>query len=499
MEKQIRKVGAFLMLCFCALFVQLNYVQVYRAHQLNTRPGNSRPVDAAFSRQRGTISTADGVVIARSVPSKDRYQYQREYPQGNLYSQLTGYFNYRFGATGLEQEYNDELAGRTAKQQFRSISDLFVKKDRTGNLTLTIRSDLQALAQKELAGRDGSVVMLNPKTGAVLALYSYPDFDPNLLSQHPRLKNDPSAAAKALLEADSNQPLLARAYRQIFFPGSTFKLITGSIGVQSGHVTETMPSYPFVRAYKPPKSGHYELGNDAGESCGGTLFRILATSCNSAFGQMGVELGPDTMVSGADAFGFNQRPPIDLPAPVASYFPPPATFVDRASSLAQSAIGQFDVKATPLQMALVAAGIANGGKIMVPHVLDEIRDGDGDLIKTLHPVVWKTPISAQTADLMKQAMVSVVTSGTGRGLGLPGVEVGLKTGTAQLGTNPPTSHTWIVGYAGPPGDPQVAIAVIVERQPGDSEATGARVAGPVAKAMLQAALNPPAPQGGSGG
>ncbi|HEY4375835.1 MAG TPA: penicillin-binding protein 2, partial [Acidimicrobiales bacterium] len=370
---------------------------------------------------------------------------------------------------------------------------------RTGNITLTIRSDLQALAQKELAGRDGSVVMLDPKTGAVLALYSYPDFDPNLLSHHPQLKGDPSAAAKALLEADTNQPLLARAYRQIFFPGSTFKLVTGSVGVQTGAVTETTPSYPVSTSYKPPRSGNYHLGNDAGESCGGTLFRILASSCNSAFGQMGVELGPDKLAAGADAFGFNSRPPIDLPAPVASYFPPPLTFVNRSSSLAQSAIGQFDVKATPLQMALVAAGIANGGKIEAPHVLNEIRDGDGDLIKDDKPQTWKTPISPATADLMKQAMVSVVTSGTGRGLGIPGMEVGLKTGTAQLGTNPPTSHTWIVGWAGPPGDPQVAIAVIIERQPGDHEATGARVAGPVAKDLLTAALNPPAKPGGSGG
>ena len=258
------------------------------------------------------------------------------------------------------------------------------------------------------------------------------------------------------------------------------------MGVNTGQVTPTQPSYPVATSYTPPQTRR-PLRNFGGESCGGTLFEILAVSCNSAFAQMGVDLGPARMVNGSQAFGFNARPPVDLPAPAASRFP--TDFTENLPKLAQSAVGQNDVSATPLQMALVAAGVANNGRIMAPHLLDQIRDGDGNLVRRFSPNVWMQATSPATADVMRQAMVEVVQRGTATGLAIPGMEVGGKTGTAQLGTNPPKSHAWIIGWAGPPGDPKVAVAVLVESQPGDvSDATGGRIAAPVAKAVMEKVL-----------
>ena len=501
MDRQIRRLGVALMVCFTALFLQLTYIQVFRADELNDRPGNSRPIDATFSRERGTIASADGAVLARSVPSNDRYTFQREYPEKSLFGHVTGYFNYSFGASGLELEYNSELAGRTTKQQIRSLGDLFVEKDRTGNLELTIRKDVQQVARDSLGERKGSVVAIDVKTGGVIAMWSYPSYDPNILSAHPDGAIRPSVAAKELLDADPNKPLLAKSYRDIFFPGSTFKVITGSAGLVSGKVTKETPSYPVVTSYTPPGTTR-PIRNFGGAACGGTLFPILAKSCNSSFAQMGDDVGADGMISTSEAYGFNQVPPIDLPGAVASHFPEsfrdPASGKDDLAALAQSSIGQRDVQASPLQMAMVAAAIGNKGQMMVPHLVQEIRDGEGALVSDPGSKVWKTVVDPAVAQTMHDAMIGVVQNGSAKALAIPGFEVGGKTGTAQLGLEPPQSHTWIIGFAGPPGDPQVAVAVIVERQPGASEATGGRIAAPIGRAVLAQALQPIPESGGAG-
>ena len=489
MDRQIRRLGVFLMALFTLLFVQLNYIQVFNAKSLNTKPGNRRPIDQSFSRPRGTVSTVDGVVLARSVKSGDRYKFQREFPEKDLYAAITGYFNYSCGATGLESAYNEELSGRTASQQVRSVGDLFANKDRTGNLKLSIRSDVQKAARDALGQRRGTVVALNPQTGEVIALWSYPSYDPNLLSSH---DIEAASKAKALLEAADGKPLLPKAYREIYPPGSTFKVVTGSTGVESGEVTPTEPVYPTIRALDLPLTDK-DLPNFGGSACGGTLFRILAKSCNTSFGQMGLDLGADRMIKGAQAFGFNSRPPFDLPA-VASKFP--TDFYRKDPQLAQAAIGQNDVAATPLQMALVAATVANDGVAMEPHLVSEIRDGEGELISQHRPTQWKRVMSPQSADIMRQGMREVVANGSATRLQMDGVDIGAKTGTAQFGPAVPLkSHAWIICWAGPPGQkPTIAVAVIVEGQDGASEQTGGRVAAPIAKAVVEAALKPvPAP------
>lgn len=494
MDRSIRRLGLFLMILFCALFAQLNYIQVFRASSLNTKPGNDRPIEQSFARPRGTIATADGVVLARSVPSNDRFQYQRQYPERDLYAALTGFFNYSRGATGLERAYNEELSGRTAKQQVRSIGDLFDQKDRTGNLTLTVRSDLQALAKQELGDQRGSVVAIDPRTGGVLALWSNPSFDPNLIANH---DFDKSEAAYQLLDKADGNPLLPKAYREIYPPGSTFKIVTGSTGVERGGVTPDAPVYPTIRELDVPGTSK-NLANFAHEACGGTLFPITAHSCNTSFAQMGLDLGADKMVAGSEAFGFNQTPPFDLPA-VASVFP--TDFTNNEAALAQASIGQNSTASTPLQMALVAAGIANDGVIMKPHVVDVIRDPEGDLIKKLDPTPWKRAVSPQTADTMRQAMREVVTSGTATRLQVPGLDVGGKTGTAQFGPSVPLrSHAWIIAWAAQPGQaPSIAVAVIVENQSGAAETTGGRVAAPIAQKIIAQSFQPmPAPPSDTG-
>jgi peptidoglycan glycosyltransferase len=488
MDKSIRRLGAFLMVCFTVLFVQLNVIQVIRADELNTRVTNERPIIASFSRPRGSISTADGVLLATSVPSDDRFQFQRTYPEGDQYAHLTGYLNYARGATGLERAYNEELSGRTATQQVRSIGDLFVDADRTGNLTLTVRADVQQVARAALGEQKGTVVALDPRTGGILALWSYPSFDPNLLANH---DFNESEQAYALLEAADGKPLLPKAYQEIYPPGSTFKVVTGSTGVQDGSVTPSEPVYPTIRALDLPQTDK-DLPNFGGSLCGGTLFEILAKSCNTSFAQMGMDLGDQKMITGSEAFGFNQRPPLDLPA-VESRFP--TDFTDNIPKLAQASIGQNDVAATPLQMALVAAGVANDGTILEPHVVDEIRDGEGELVRRLEPTVWTEAISPQSADVMRQAMREVVANGSATRLAIPGLDVGAKTGTAQFGPAAPLrSHAWVIAWAAQPGQaPSVAVAVLVEGQDGASEQTGGRVAAPIARQVIEAAMAPAQP------
>jgi peptidoglycan glycosyltransferase len=329
-------------------------------------------------------------------------------------------------------------------------------------------------------------------------MYSNPTYDPNQLAVHDARA---ATAASEALNADVTKPRLARGYQERFAPGSTFKVVTASAGVETGRVTPDNPRYEVRTEYTAPRAGR-AIRNFGGESCGGTLFDILAVSCNTSFAEMGAEdVGADDMTAIAEAFGFNQEVPIDLPRPASSNFP-----VENAQDpafLAQIAIGQNEVAATPLQMAMVAGAVANGGEVMTPHVLLEVRDENEEVIETYDDDGWTTAMSSSTAGLVQQAMIGVVEGGTARRLDDAvgdDIVVGGKTGTAQLGDTG-TSHAWIIGFAGPEGEePQVAVAVIVEAQPGASEQTGGQVAAPIAAEVLARALTPlPAPSQESDG
>lgn len=499
MNGSIRHVAVVLLLCFAALFAQLNRVQVLDAQALRQHPANTRSVQRDFSRPRGPITTSDGVVVARSVAVDGPLERLREYPQAERYAHVAGYLSLNLGSTGVERRYHDELTGRTPGQQVDRLLDLFGEQDQGGEVVLTLRDDLQQVAQQALGQRRGSVVALDPRTGAVLAMWSYPSFDPNRLAAHD------GAAVNAAFEelaAAEGSPLLEKSYREIFFPGSTFKIVTAAAALAGGVLTPTAPSFPPAAAYTPPLTTR-PIRNFGGATCGGDLNELLEVSCNTAFAQLGAEvLGPEALVAQAERFGFNEVPPLDLPGAAASRVPDdfgarlreptaeiPAGVFEDTPALAQVAIGQNDVSATPLQMALVAAAVANDGVILQPHVVDRILDRRGDAVRTVEPEVWRQAMPATVAQQLQAAMVNVVQSGTAQAMAVPGLEVGAKTGTAQLGTDPPRSHAWIVGFAGRPGaQPEIAVAVLVEGQEGASEQTGGRVAAPIAQAVIDAAF-----------
>lgn len=496
MNRSIRHVSLALLACFLVLFVQLNRVQVLDAGSLRGHAANTRSVQRDFTRPRGPITTRDGVVVARSVAVDGALERLREYPQGERYAHIAGYLSLNLGSTGIERSYHDELTGRTPDQQIDQLLSLFRDVDHTGEVVLTVRDDLQQVAQEALGPRQGSVVALDPRTGGILASWSYPSYDPNRLSAH---DGEAVNAAFAELQAAPGTPLLEKAYREVFFPGSTFKLVTAAAGLATGVLTATEPSFQPVSSYTPPLTTR-PIRNFGGSTCGGVLTDLLRVSCNAAFAQLGAELlGPEALRAQAERFGFNAVPPLDVPGAAASRFPLdfgarlaeptpelPAGVYENTPALAQAAIGQNDVAASPLQMALVAAGIANDGVIMRPHFVDAILDNTGDPVSIVEPEVWRTPISPAVALVLAEAMVEVVQAGTAQALAMDGLVIGAKTGTAQLGTDPPRSHAWIVAFAGRPGqEPEIAVAVLVEGQEGASEQTGGRVAAPIARAVIQ--------------
>ncbi len=519
MNRSITRFGVALLVLYTAVFAQLNHLQIFGAERLRTNPINVREAAKDFERRRGDIVTADGVVIATSVETPDGpVKRVRTYPESLLYGHITGYFSRDYGATGIERQYNDELASKTTEQRYGNLSDLFGAADRSGTVTLTIDSVVQRAAAQAMGFRRGSVVALDPRDGSVLALYSVPSFDPNVLSTPDQRA---VASAKATLDADPAKPLLPRAWGDNFFPGSTFKVVTAAAGLEAGTVTPDAPDFPASNGYVAPLT-NMPLRNFGGSTCGGTLFEILRVSCNTAFAMMGAEyVGPDAMVARAEAFGFNDAVPIDLPSVVRSTFPtdygkklqsigayyaqkngtPPPTTApgdpapvyvhEDTPKVAQVSIGQNDVRATPLQMALVAAAVANDGVIMEPHVMKSIVTKQGEVLAVAKPASWRRAVSSATAAVLRDAMVGVVESGTATRMAVSGAVVGGKTGTAELGTQPASSHAWVIGFAGRPGQsPAVAVAVLVEAQPGASEQTGGVVAAPIARAVIEAALRP---------
>jgi peptidoglycan glycosyltransferase len=496
-NRQIRRLGAAMLVLYAALFVKLNQVQVFQAAELNDRPENTRALQRDFNEPRGAIVTADGAILAFSEERRAALRYQRVYPEGDLFAHVTGYFSFSLGSTGVERTYNDDLAGRTPALELNQLSEFFSSESSEGDVVLTLRRDVQATARDALGGRTGSVVVLDPRDGAVLAMYSNPTFDPNPISSN---DTEQATAAKQLYDVAPGKPLLAHSYRERYFPGSTFKVVTATAGLTTGTVRTDSPDYPVVSEYTPPLTSR-PIRNFDGAECGGTLFTILARSCNTSFAEMAAEtVGADGMIAASEAAGFNDSPPLDLPAPAESRYPTDfgkvveepegtAPVVEDTPKLAQTGIGQNDVAATPLQMALVVAGVANEGEIMAPHVMQEVRARDGAVVERFEVGGWRRSMDPSVAATLREAMVGVVTDGTASVMQTSGYEVGAKTGTAQLGTDPATSHGWMVAFAGPEGgEPTVAVAVLVTNLDGASSQTGGRVAGPVAKAVMDVAL-----------
>ncbi len=485
MNRQIRIAGVGIAVLFVLLFLQLNYIQVVRASNLDHNHLNTRLALAKFTTKRGDITSSDGVVLAHSQPTSDALKYLRTYPRGDLFGQITGFFSFTYGLEGAERSFDADLTGANSPLQLpHSLKDLTVKQDKSQTVTLTLSDKLQQLAKNQLGARKGAVVALDPTTGAILAMYSNPSFDPNPLSSHDQQQVRTYWQAQ---NASPDQPLLAASFRQRFFPGSTFKVITSS-AVFDKNPTLATKVYPQLSALPLPQTGGQLLRNFGGEVCGGTLPDLFRVSCNSGFAAIGLDLGPQSLADEAISFGFDKTPPLDLPEAAQSLFPPASSFVHDLPGLAKSAIGQQNVQAVPLNMAMIAGAIANGGVMMTPHVLAQVTNSQGQVVRTYQPSPWMTATSPETATQMTQLMQSVVQSGTGTAAQIPGIQVAGKTGTAQTGNN--TIHAWFVCFA-PATQPKVAVAVLVESQPEGGEATGGVIAAPIAKAILTAALQGP--------
>ncbi|HVL97867.1 MAG TPA: penicillin-binding protein 2 [Egibacteraceae bacterium] len=489
MSASVRRVAVTLLALFGALFVNLNYLQVIRAESLAEDTRNTRRIIAEYDVRRGSIIAADGQTeLARVEDTGGRLRFQRIYDHGELFAHVTGHHSFVYGRTQVEQAYNEFLAGGAPEAFARNMTDLLAGRERTGeDVVTTVRPSVQAAARDALGGQHGAVIALEPSTGAVLAMWSNPTYDPNGMAGH----EGPAVRAYAeALRADESEPLRNRAMQQRYNPGSTFKIVTAAAALAAGRSPEATFPDP-VRQPLPQTTA--TIGNFGGGPCAGggsiTFRQAMVVSCNTTFAQLGLEVGAEGLVAQAERFGLNTE--LDLPLPtVPSVLPeegldPPAT--------AQSAIGQRDVQVTPLQMAMITAAIGNGGVLMTPRIVDRVEEfGTGEVVRQFPPEPLVLPgrpdaqaVRPEHAAALRDMMEGVVAQGTGRAAAIPGVSVAGKTGTAQA-AGPPT--VWFVGLA-PANNPQVAVAVVVERGGAvGTGATGGGVAAPIARAVMQAAL-----------
>lgn len=484
MNRPIRVMAIACLVLFVALMANINYVQYIQADELNARAGNDRVLHDEFSRERGPIIVGDRQ-IALSVPVDDEFEYRRTYRQTNLYANLTGFYSYINGSSGLENSQNSILSGSDPRLFVNRVIDLLSsKQSKGGSVQLTIDPKAQRAAYDGLkqVGGSGAAVALNPDTGAVLAMVSVPGWDPNPLSSHDFGK---AADAYQKLVKDPDNPMRDRTRDEIYAPGSTFKLVTAAAALQNGYQPDSKVDGSYYLSFP---GIDYRLRNEF--ACGGnTLTIALADSCNVAFGHLGLKLGEDKLRAQAEAFGFGDNSYLDGLSVSPSQFTVPGAKKLNDPQLAQSAIGQYNVAATPLQMAMVAAGIANDGVVMKPYVVDEVRSPEAEILARTQPDDYSDAMSPEAAHELTQMMQAVVSQGTAANV--PNLPEGTaaKTGTAQRGDgqNP---YAWFVSFA-PANDPQVAVAVIVEDPSGvaRTDISGSGIAGPIAADIMNAVLN----------
>jgi len=473
----LRRVAISVLVLFTLLIVNVNYIQVVRAEKLRNDRGNTRVLAEEYDRERGSIVVA-GKEIALSVPTDDRLTYLRQYPDGELYAGVTGYYSVVYGNAGLERAENDLLAGSDPRLVFRRLADLFTGRDPAGgNVELTLDPAVQQAAMSGLEGVTGAVVALDPSTGAILGMASTPSYDPNQLSSH-----DPQAirAYWDQLSAADRDPRLNRAISDNFPPGSLFKVIVSAAALEDGYTPETV--IPAPQELPLPNSSRV-IPNFNGSACSSSgeqsLIDALTISCNTAFAQLGMDLGEDRVREMAEAFGMDGET-FDIPLQVEGSS---IGEVEDEAALAQTSIGQRDVRMTPLQAALVAATVANDGVQMRPYLVDQVQAPDLTVIDSTQPEEWRDAVSADVANQLTEMMKSVVDNGSGRAARIPGVEVAGKTGTAQVSADVP-DHTWFMGFA-PADDPKIAVAVFVANGGG----TGGERSAPIARQVMEAYLD----------
>jgi peptidoglycan glycosyltransferase len=490
----LRRVGVVVLVLFTLLFANLNYVQAYKADDYRTNEHNSRVQTSEYARQRGSIEIGRGVVLAESKATTDELKYLRKYPGQAQYAHIVGYRPVLIGPAGIEKLEDRWLSGNADAQVADRWLGLFTGEQSAGGIVqATLLPGVQDAALKQLANnamkvQKGAAVALDPKTGAVLAAVSMPSFDPNPLASH----NTRTAQAEfKKLNADPNKPLLNRAFSETYPPGSTFKVIDSATALSNGLTPDTVIAGG--DSYQPPDTTHV-IHNSRGVVCPDqiSLKDALRVSCNTAFSRLCVEqLGADKVKNMAKAFGFGDPPRFDhddknVLGVVSSETGPLTNSSGQADKpvLAQSCIGQSNVRMTPLQGALIAATVANNGVQMRPYVIDKELGADRTTVNfTAAPHQLGQPINSQVAGSLQQMMIGVVQGGTGRNAQIKNVQVGGKTGTAENGEEA-TDHGWFIGFAIRDGEPVAAVAVFLENAGHGSSAEAARIAGEIMKAVI---------------
>ncbi|WP_072805785.1 peptidoglycan D,D-transpeptidase FtsI family protein [Rhodococcoides yunnanense] len=492
MNTPLRRVSIAVMVMVVALLANATYLQVIKADDLRSDPRNSRVLLDEYSRQRGQIS-AGGQVLAASVATDDRYKYLRTYPPNPVATSsplanapVTGFYSMLYSSSGLERTEDQVLNGSDDRLFGRRLFDLISGRDpRGGNVVTTIDPVVQQVAYDQLTSRGytGSVVAIEPSTGKILAMVSTPSYDPNLLASH---DGEQTTAAWDELNADPGKPLLNRAISATYPPGSTFKVLVTAAALEHG----ATPDDQLTAAPNITLPGtETTLENYNGSTCGGaptaSLREAFARSCNTAFVELGIKTGADALRDTASAFGIGNEA-TSIPLPVAD-----STIgsIPDDAALGQSSIGQRDVALTPLQDAIIAATVANGGVRMKPHMVAQLQAPDLSNLATTTPQSEGEAISPQTAATLTSLMVGAENNAGSEGK-IPGVQIASKTGTAEHGTDPRNTapHAWYIGFA-PADNPKIAIAVLVE-DGGDRAlaATGGSVAAPVGRAVIAAGL-----------
>jgi penicillin-binding protein A len=482
MNRQIVKLFGFTAVLFAVLIGFTSYWSVFEADALKEKSANKRPLLEQQQIRRGRILAADGTVIARSVPkgSGDALRYVRRYPEGALYGHPIGYSFVRQGDSEFEKFHNDELVGESS--EFSSILDeLRGRKQEGDDIVTNLDPEAQRVALEGLeAAGFGAVVGIEPASGRVRVLASNPPYDPNRVPFE----------LKELNENELEAPLFDRATQGQYPPGSTFKVVTASAGLDSGTIglESTINAPAAIDVQGQP------LANADGQDYGPlTLEPALTNSVNTWFAQLGEQVGEETLFQYMDRFGFNSTPPIDLPSSQVyrsglfegGELLGPEDPID----LARTAIGQERLAVTPLQMAQVVSAIANGGRLMKPQIWDRVVDPDGRATKRLDPATYSEPIGEETAAALTTAMEDVVSEGTGTNAAIPGVAVAGKTGTAETPFNEScggadVNQAWFIGFA-PADDPEIAIAATVEC----TTSFGGDIAAPIFRDVAEAVLS----------
>lgn len=482
MIKELRRVSLGIGVLFGALFVSTTLIQVFQVDSLRVDPRNVRTLYDSYATERGSILVGS-TLIAESVPADDVYRYQRVYHGGGLYAPVTGYYTINQGISGLEFAMNDKLSGRSNSQFFDQVLALVSGTDPRGaSVKLTLNAAVQQAARDALGEMTGAAIALDPTTGRILAFVSTPSFDPNDLASH---NSDAVRSAYDGLINSSAGPLINRAIGgDLYHPGSVFKLVVAAAALDSGIMSE-QSTVPNPAKLTLPLSSSV-INNANGGPCGpgrtATIGTALRLSCNIPFAQIGSLVGETRLRDYAEAFGFGASIEVPMKS-TPSVFP---SGMDEAQ-LMMASFGQFDVRVTPLQMAMVSSAIANGGVLMSPTVVDSVLARDLSPLTPFAPIEYSTPIAADTALILKNMMVADVKDGVANGARIQGVSVAGKTGTAENGVDQPYT-LWFTGFA-PADNPKVAVVVVVENSGGRGKsATGNSVAAPIARKIMEAVL-----------